>query len=173
MVRTLPSRWLESHTVTAASLPCFTRHPYIRILFAYRSALRDNGDCDAPTTTVYQIPDSTRCCSESACYVRISCLIVGQRGAVWEQLCNYCATRISALYRFDVRPSRAQTMKRLADFRPSDVPFGGLQISRYTRVYCYLSPSAPRKRSTPISLPGDGHRARQQNTNDPRAAWAA
>src|SRR6202161_3982405 len=28
-------------------------------------------------------------------------------------------------------------------------------------------------RSTPISLPGDGHRARQQNTNDPRAAWAA
>jgi hypothetical protein len=28
-------------------------------------------------------------------------------------------------------------------------------------------------RSTPISLPGDGHRAPQQNTNDPRAAWAA
>jgi hypothetical protein len=27
-------------------------------------------------------------------------------------------------------------------------------------------------RSTPISLPGDGHRAPQQNTNDPRAAWA-
>src|SRR6266436_4874008 len=99
--------------------------------------------------------------------------LVGQTAAVRKQLCNYCATRISAVYRFDVRPSRAQTMKRLADFRPSDVPFGGLQISRYTRVYCYLSPSAPRKRSTPISLPGDGHRARQQNTNDPRAAWAA
>jgi len=28
-------------------------------------------------------------------------------------------------------------------------------------------------RSIPISLPDDGHRAPQQNTNDPRAAWAA
>jgi hypothetical protein len=81
-------------------------------------------------------------------------------------LCNQNFT----VYPVDVRPSRAQTMKRLADFRPSDAPFGGLQIIQYTRVYCYLSPSAPRKRSTPISLPGDGHRAPQQNTNDPRAA---
>src|ERR1700719_2079049 len=28
LVRTLPRHSLESHTVTAASLPCFTRHPY-------------------------------------------------------------------------------------------------------------------------------------------------
>src|SRR5216683_6224672 len=41
LVRTLPSRWLESHTVTANSLPCSTeragnRHisTYIRMLFA-------------------------------------------------------------------------------------------------------------------------------------------
>jgi hypothetical protein len=33
LVRTLPRHWLESHTVTAASLPCFTRHPYIKDTF--------------------------------------------------------------------------------------------------------------------------------------------
>ena len=43
---------------------------------------------------VWQIPDSTRCYSESIGYVRMSCLIVGQKAAVREHLCNYCATRL-------------------------------------------------------------------------------
>ena len=46
----------------------------------------------------------------------MSCLIVGQRATVREHLCNYCATRIPTVYHADVRPSRALTMERLADF---------------------------------------------------------
>src|SRR5437763_5651289 len=48
--------------------------------------------------TVYQIPDSTGCCSESIGYVRMSCLIVGQRATAREHLCNDCATKNATLF---------------------------------------------------------------------------
>src|SRR5258707_14222992 len=86
-----------------------------------------------------KFPDSTRCCSESIGYVRMSCLIVGQRATVREHLCNYCATRISTVYHVDVRPSRTLTMERLEDFRPSDARPGSGQTSQYKRDYRYKS----------------------------------
>src|SRR6266404_9094454 len=70
--------------------------------------------------TVYQIPDSTRCCSESIGYVRMGCPTSVQTTLIRRQLCNYCATRTSAVYHADVRPSRALTMEDLADLRSSD-----------------------------------------------------
>jgi hypothetical protein len=48
-----------------------------------------------------------------------------QRAAVRE----HCATRISTVYRADVRPSRALTMERLADLRSSDVPTGSRTLA--------------------------------------------
>ena len=45
-------------------------------------------EADALPATVFQIPDSTRCCSESTGYIRMRCLIVGQSAPVREHLCN-------------------------------------------------------------------------------------
>src|ERR1700745_2405450 len=59
------------------------------------------------------------------------CPIIVQRAAVREHLCNYCATRISTVHHVDVRPSRALTMERLADFRPSDAPPLSGESSQY------------------------------------------
>src|SRR5260370_24353456 len=56
--------------------------------------MAEKGGFEPPLGCLVQIPDSTRCCSESIGYVRMRCLIVGQRATVREQLCNYCATRI-------------------------------------------------------------------------------
>src|SRR5258708_18674352 len=87
-----------------------------------------------PQKTAWQIPNSTRCCSESIGYVRKSCFIVGQRATVREHLCNYCATKISTVYPADGRPSRPLTMERLADLRSSDVPPGSGQTNQYNGV---------------------------------------
>jgi hypothetical protein len=63
---------------------------------------------------------------------------VSQTG-VRKHFCNYCATRISTVYHADVRPSRALTMERLADLRPSDVSPGSGQTSQYKGVSGYQS----------------------------------
>src|SRR5258708_22874315 len=55
-------------------------------------------------------------------YVRMCCLIVGQRATVREHLCNYCATRISTVYHTAVRRLRAPDPQTLGDyFRVADI----------------------------------------------------
>src|SRR5713101_6658896 len=65
LVRTLPRHWLESHTVTANSLPPVRQNPAYRHI--YKDACRGRLTCPsvAPLQRSSKIPDSTRCCSES------------------------------------------------------------------------------------------------------------
>jgi hypothetical protein len=60
-----------------------------------------------------------------------------QKAAVWEHLCNYCATRISTVYHADVRPSRGLTMERVADLQSADAPPGSGETSQYERISRY------------------------------------
>src|SRR6266852_250224 len=84
-------------------------------------------------------------------YIRVRCPIFVQRAAVREYLCNYCATRISTVYRADVRPSRALTMERLADLRPCGVPPGSGQTNQHKRVSPYSSSREQLESGSPLT----------------------
>ena len=71
----------------------------------------------------------------------------------------------------------ARDALRLGGWHPASSQWYRLTRAREGVCGCLRShtplPLESAYRSIPISLPGDDHRAPQQNTNDPRAAWAA
>ena len=96
--------------------------------------------------TVYQIPDSTGCCSESIGYVRMSCLIVGQRATAREHLCNDCATKNATLFADRLwNRDKSFRSQKLSFIRLLPIMFGKVQSGLRTRKrkagwYCRLRP---------------------------------
>jgi hypothetical protein len=54
-----------------------------------------------------QIPDSTRCCSESIGYVWMSCSFFGKEPLFGSNCCNYCATKNAMVFQTVVEPPQS------------------------------------------------------------------
>jgi hypothetical protein len=97
LVRTLPSRWLESYTVTVDSFDPALFGGFLILLAVHSHILRCiRADLTAVFTiaTVQQTPRFTAWCSESATYCRMRCPDSVQNILVWDHLYNNCATTL-------------------------------------------------------------------------------